>query len=69
MNPPHYRRNIVAKAIPSDRRGRLFSASQVLASLTAIPIGAFVRWILSPAGPPFPGNRSQSGAGLDQRSL
>jgi MFS family permease len=48
--------DIVAKAIPANRRGRLFSAGQVLSSLSAIPIGVFVRWILSAAGPAFPGN-------------
>ncbi len=48
--------DIVAKAIPANRRGRLFGAGQIISSLLAIGIGAFVSWILSPAGPGFPAN-------------
>jgi len=48
--------DIVAKAIPANRRGRLFGIGQVVTSLVAIAIGAFVRWILGPQGPAFPMN-------------
>jgi MFS family permease len=48
--------DIVAKAIPGNRRGRLFGIGQVVTSLVAIAIGAFVRWILGPQGPAFPMN-------------
>jgi len=48
--------DIVAKAIPANRRGRLFGTGQVIGSLLAIGIGAFVRWILSSQGPAFPAN-------------
>jgi MFS family permease len=46
--------DIVGKSVPANRRGRLFGAGQVGASLLAIGIGAFVRWILSAQGPGFP---------------
>ena len=48
--------DIVAKAVPANRRGRLFGTGQVIGSLLAIGIGAFVRWILSSQGPAFPAN-------------
>ncbi len=48
--------DIVAKAIPANRRGRLFGIGQVVTSLVAIAIGTFVRWILGPQGPAFPMN-------------
>jgi MFS family permease len=48
--------DIVAKAIPANRRGRLFSVGQVVTSLVAIAIGAFVQWMLGPQGPAFPAN-------------
>ena len=48
--------DIVAKAIPANRRGRLFGTGQVIGSLLAFGVGAFVRWILGPQGPVFPAN-------------
>jgi len=48
--------DIVGKAIPANRRGRLFGVGQVGSSLVAIGIGAFVRWNLGPHGPGFPAN-------------
>ena len=48
--------DIVGKAIPANRRGRLFGAGQIISSVFAIGIGAFVSWILSPQGPAFPAN-------------
>jgi MFS family permease len=48
--------DIVGKAIPTNRRGRLFGAGQIISSVFAIGIGAFVSWILSPQGPAFPAN-------------
>ena len=48
--------DIVGKAIPPNRRGRLFGGGQIISSIFAIGIGVFVRWILSPQGPAFPVN-------------
>jgi len=48
--------DIVAKAVPVQRRGRLFGAGQVIGGLMAFGIGAFVSWILGPQGPTFPFN-------------
>ena len=48
--------DIVGKAVPANRRGRLFGAGQIISSVLAIGIGVFVRWILSPQGPAFPAN-------------
>jgi MFS family permease len=48
--------DIVGKAIPANRRGRLFGGGQIIASVFAIGIGALVRWILGPQGPAFPIN-------------
>ncbi|MDD1717428.1 MAG: MFS transporter, partial [Methanoregulaceae archaeon] len=48
--------DIIGKAIPVNRRGRLFGGGQIISSVFAIGIGALVRWILSPQGPAFPVN-------------
>jgi MFS family permease len=48
--------DIIGKAIPANRRGRLFGAGQIISSVLAIGIGAFVSWILSRQGPAFPVN-------------
>jgi len=48
--------DIIGKAIPTNRRGRLFGAGQIISSVLAIGIGAFVSWILSSQGPAFPIN-------------
>jgi len=48
--------DIIAKAIPAHRRGRVFGIGQIIGGVLAIAIGAFVRWILSPQGLAFPTN-------------
>jgi MFS family permease len=48
--------DIIGKTIPANRRGRMFGAGQIMSSVLAIGIGAFVRWILSPQGLAFPSN-------------
>ncbi len=48
--------DILAKIIPPQRRGRLFGLAQILSGLLALGVAAFVSFMLSPAGPPFPGN-------------
>lgn len=48
--------DIVAKAVPVERRGRLFGLAQVLSGLLALGVAAFVSLMLGPGGPPFPSN-------------
>lgn len=48
--------DIIAKVVPSERRGRLFGLAQILSGLLALGVAAFVGFILGPAGPSFPNN-------------
>ena len=48
--------DILGKAIPPDRRGRLIGVGQVLSGLLAVGAGAVVNAVLGPHGPPFPSN-------------
>lgn len=48
--------DIVAKVIPSERRGRLFGLAQITEGLLALGVAVFVSFMLGPAGPPFPHN-------------
>lgn len=48
--------DILGRAIPPTRRGRLFGAGQIVLGLTTIGVGAVVKAILGADGLPFPGN-------------
>jgi MFS family permease len=48
--------DILCKAVPAHRRGRLVGAGQILGSLAALGAAAVVRWALGPVGPQFPSN-------------
>jgi MFS family permease len=48
--------DVVAKAIPDDRRGRLMGAGQVTRGVLATGIGAFIAFLLGETGPTFPNN-------------
>jgi MFS family permease len=48
--------DILSRAIPPTRRGRLIGAGQVLSGLLTVGAGAVVNALLGPQGPPFPHN-------------
>ncbi len=48
--------DILGKAIPPTRRGRLIGTGQVLSGLLTMGAGAVVNAVLGPYGPPFPNN-------------
>lgn len=48
--------DILAKAIPARRRGRLFGSAQIFEGLLILGVGAFVSFMLGPTGPAFPRN-------------
>jgi MFS family permease len=48
--------DVVGKAIPDERRGRLMGASQVTRGVLATGIGAFIAFLLSDEAPAFPMN-------------
>jgi MFS family permease len=48
--------DIIAKVVPSERRGRLFGLAQITEGLLALGVAVFVSFMLGPAGPPFPHN-------------
>jgi MFS family permease len=48
--------DILSKAIPPTRRGRLFGIAQFFSGLLAVGAGAAVNAVLGPQGPPFPHN-------------
>lgn len=48
--------DILGKAIPPDRRGRLIGVGQVLSGLLTVGAGVVVNAVLGPHGPPFPDN-------------
>jgi len=48
--------DILAKAIPEARRGRLVGLAQLIQGVLAIGVGAIVAALLSDRGPPFPFN-------------
>jgi MFS family permease len=48
--------DIFGKAIPTNRRGRVVSAGQILGGLLALGAAITVRWALGPSGPQFPRN-------------
>jgi len=48
--------DVLSKAIPPTRRGRLIGAGQVLSGLLTVGAGAVVTFLLGPQGPPFPHN-------------
>jgi len=48
--------DVLSKAIPPTRRGRLIGAGQVLSGLLTVGAGAVVNALLGPQGPPFPHN-------------
>jgi MFS family permease len=48
--------DVVAKAIPDNRRGRLMGAGQVIRGILATGIGAFIAFLLGENGPMFPNN-------------
>lgn len=48
--------DVLSKAIPPTRRGRLIGAGQVLSGLLTVGAGAVVNALLGPQGPPFPNN-------------
>jgi len=58
--------DVLAKAIPAQRRGRVLGASTVLRGLIAIGAGAFISFLLSNSGPGFPVNYTVcfAGAGI-----
>jgi MFS family permease len=46
--------DILSKAIPADRRGRLYSAAQISGGVLSVGAGLVVSQILGPRGPGFP---------------
>jgi MFS family permease len=48
--------DLLSKAVPARRRGRLTSAGQVLSGILGFVAGFVVEWLLSPQGPAFPDN-------------
>jgi len=48
--------DILSKAIPPTRRGRLIGTGQVCSGLLTVGVGAVVNALLGPQGPPFPDN-------------
>jgi MFS family permease len=48
--------DVLSKAIPPIRRGRLIGTAQVLSGLLIVGAGAVVNALLGPQGPPFPYN-------------
>ncbi len=48
--------DILGKAIPPARRGRLIGAGQVFSGLLTVGAGAVINAVLGPQGPPFPHN-------------
>jgi MFS family permease len=48
--------DVLGRAIPSRRRGRLFSLGQVISGLLTVGAGSIISYVLSDAGPSFPHN-------------
>lgn len=48
--------DLLGKAMPADRRGRMIGIGQVLTGVIAVGAGALIQRILGPAGPGFPLN-------------
>ena len=48
--------DLLSKAIPSRRRGRMISTGQVLSGISGFMAGFIVEWVLSERGLPFPNN-------------
>jgi MFS family permease len=48
--------DLMGKALAAETRGRLIGIGQVVTGITAIGVGALIRYLLSPEGPPFPMN-------------
>jgi MFS family permease len=48
--------DVLGKAIPDARRGRLVGSAQLISGLLAIGVGAVIAALLSADGPPFPHN-------------
>lgn len=48
--------DMLGKSISPATRGRLIGVGQVVTGLAAIGVGALIRYLLGPAGPPFPIN-------------
>jgi MFS family permease len=64
--------DILARSIPSKKRGRFYGTAQALSGLFSVAAGAIVARALGPGGPPFPQNYGLvflSGYGLMMISL
>jgi MFS family permease len=48
--------DVLGKAIPAERRGRLFGLGQITSGLLTVGAGLVINYVLSDAGPPFPRN-------------
>jgi MFS family permease len=48
--------DLLSKAIPPQRRGRLIGTGQILSGAMGLVIGAIVEWMLSNRGPAYPNN-------------
>ncbi len=48
--------DLMGKALAAETRGRLIGIGQVVTGIAAIGVGALIRYLLSPQGPPFPMN-------------
>ena len=48
--------DVLGKAIPARRRGRLFGLAQVVSGLLTVGAGLAINYVLGDAGPPFPHN-------------
>ncbi len=46
--------DLMGKALAAETRGRLIGVGQVVTGVSAIGVGALVRYLLGPQGPPFP---------------
>ena len=48
--------DILSRAVPDNRRGRVIGTGQILAGVLALVAALVVRWALGPSGPVFPQN-------------
>lgn len=48
--------DLLGKSLPHDTRGRLIGLGQVITGVAAIGVGAAIRHLLGPSGPPYPVN-------------
>jgi len=52
--------DVLAKAVPARRRGRILGTSTVLSGMVAVIAGLFISYLFGESGPPFPTNYAVS---------